>query len=190
MTPRKSANEELTKDAIIDVARDLFVSEGYASTSMRKIAQILNCSHGAIYYHFKNKAELFFEIVEADFKKLDQELDDVMADTFASNDEKIFAILYRFIQFGLTHQNHYEVMFMIRNDDLKCYVQDGPNQSYYHFAQAIAFLSSKQLTTNEIWSLFLSMHGFVSHYCGMEITFEDVRDLVSSHVHFLLKAIK
>ncbi|QED46728.1 TetR/AcrR family transcriptional regulator [Cytobacillus dafuensis] len=189
MTPRKLAKDELTKDAIIDVARDLFVTEGYRSTSMRKIAQTLKCSHGAIYYHFKNKAELFYEIVEADFKRLDQELDDVMADMASSNDEKIYAILYGFIRFGLTHQKHYEVMFLIRDEELQCKVEDKPNKSYDKFAQTIASLSAKELSPNEIWSLFISMHGFVSHYCRSDIKFDDVKNLASSHAHFLIKAI-
>jgi AcrR family transcriptional regulator len=190
VTPRKSAKQELTKEAIIDVARELFVSEGYATVSMRVIAKYLNCSHGAIYYHFKNKAELFYEIVEADFNKLNQELEDVISETHTSGEEKIFAILYRFIKFGLTHQKHYEVMFMIRDEDLECYMQDGPSKSYAHFAEAIASLNTRQLTAQEIWSLFISMHGFVSHYCRAEIIFEDIKDLAIAHVQFLIKAIK
>lgn len=190
LTPRKMAKDELTKEAIMDVARDIFVSKGYTSASMRKIAQTLKCSHGAIYYHFKNKAELFYEIVDADFKKLDQELDDVLTDPQTTNEEKLYGIIFRFIKFGLTNRNHYEVMFLIQDDEIKWYLQDSPNNSYLKFAQAVASMSARQLAANEIWSLFISMHGFVAHYCRTEVTFEDVESLVSSHVHFLLRAIK
>lgn len=190
MTPRKSSQDELTKAAIIDVARDLFVSEGYASISMRKIAKILQCSHGAIYYHFKNKAELFYEIINHDFKQLDHELDLVLLDQQTSNEEKLFLVLYRFIKFGLTHQNQYEVMFLIKDDDVKSYISAGPNVSYQRFAEAVASLSQRALTMKDIWLLFLSLHGFVTHYCRTETTFEDVKDLAKSQVEFLLKAIK
>lgn len=189
MSPRKSAHDELTKEAIISVARDLFVKEGYAAASMRKIADTLQCSHGAIYYHFKNKAQLFYEMVEADFQKLNQVLDSVLKESADSNEQKLFSIFYRYIQFGLTHQKHYELMFLIRDDDVKGYLNEGPNTSYMHFAQAINSLAPRALSIKDIWSVFLSLHGFVTHYCRSETTFEEVKELASSHAKFLLKAI-
>ncbi len=189
MSPRKAASDELTKEAIITVARDLFVKEGYAAASMRKIADILHCSHGAIYYHFKNKAQLFYEMVEADFQKLNRELQNVLAEPAESNEQKLYNILYRYIEFGLTHQKHYELMFLIKDDDVKSYLQEGPSKSYLHFAQSINSLSPKPLSIKEIWSIFLSLHGFVTHYCKSETSFEEVKELASSHVSFLIKAI-
>ena len=58
MSPRKAVKQELTREMIMNVARNLFVQQGYQHTSMRKIATELGYSHGSIYYHFKNKAEL------------------------------------------------------------------------------------------------------------------------------------
>jgi AcrR family transcriptional regulator len=189
MTPRKSSQNELSKLIILDVARDMFVSEGYASLSMRKIANVLGCSHGAIYYHFKNKAELFYEIVENDFQKLDKELIDVMQNEDTTKEEKLFLVLYRYIKFGLTNQNHYEVMFLVRDDDVKSYIQEGPNQSLQRFGEAIGSLVAKRLTTKDIYSLFLSLHGFVTHFCRSETTFEEIEELAKSHVQFLIKAL-
>jgi AcrR family transcriptional regulator len=189
MSPRKAAYDELTKEAIITVARDLFLREGYSAASMRKIADTLHCSHGAIYYHFKNKAHLFYEIIEADFQTLNQELESVLAEPAETNEQTLYNILYRYIHFGLTHQKHYELMFLIQDDDVKSYLQEGPNKSYLHFAQAINSLTEKQLSVKEIWSIFLSMHGFVTHYCKSETAFEEVKELASSHVNFLIKAI-
>lgn len=189
MSPRKAAQDELSKETILNVARDLFASNGYASISMRKIATVLKCSHGALYYHFKNKAELFYEIIKADFNQLNHELTTVLAEDKSSNQEKLSSILYQFIQFGLTHPNHYEVMFLIRDDDIKSCIQESPNVSYMHFANAIADLSQKPITAKEIWSIFISLHGFVTHYIRSETDFEDVKELARSHVEFLLKAL-
>ena len=65
MSPRKSVEQELTRDMrIMDAARDLFVEKGYQHVSMRHIAKELKYSHGAIYYnHFQNKEELFYAIL-------------------------------------------------------------------------------------------------------------------------------
>ena len=46
------------------------------------------------------------------------------------------------------------------------------------------------VTIQEIWSLFLSLHGFVSHYIGHVSSYEDVEGLAVSHADFLLKAIR
>ncbi|GLB59976.1 TetR/AcrR family transcriptional regulator [Cytobacillus sp. NCCP-133] len=189
MSPRKAAHDELTKVAIITVARDLFVKEGYSAASMRKIADILHCSHGAIYYHFKNKAQLFYEMVEADFQQLNQVLESVLSESADTNEQKLYNILYRYIEFGLTHQKHYELMFLIRDNDVKSYLQEGPNNSYLQFAQSINSLSAKPLSIKETWSIFLSMHGFVTHYCKSETSFDEVKELAASHVNFLIKAI-
>jgi AcrR family transcriptional regulator len=190
LSPRKPSKDELTKAAIIQVARELFVTSGYPSFSMRKLAKELGCSHGAIYYHFKNKAELFYEIVTHDFLTLDQVLEQVLASQTKSNEEKLYMILYEYIRFGLTHQPQYEVMFLIKDEEIKGYLLEGPNKSYLHFADAVASLSAKPLTPKDIWSLFIGIHGFVTHYCRTETTFLDVEPLAKSHVEFLLKALK
>src|SRR6478609_6565172 len=72
MSPRKSVEKELTRDTILDTARSLFAQSGYQHVSMRKIAQELNYSHGALYYHFQNKAELFYAIISRDFSLLNE----------------------------------------------------------------------------------------------------------------------
>jgi AcrR family transcriptional regulator len=190
LSPRKSAQDELTKSAIIHVARELFVTSGYPSFSMRKLANKLGCSHGAIYYHFKNKAELFYEIVTQDFLTLDQVLEDVLSTPTNSNEEKLYLILFEYIRFGLTHQPQYEVMFLIKDEEVKGYLLEAPNKSYLHFADAVASLATKPLSPKDVWSLFIGIHGFVTHYCRTETTFEDVELLAKSHVEFLLKALK
>jgi AcrR family transcriptional regulator len=190
LSPRKSAQDELTKTAIINEARELFVASGYPSFSMRKLAKELGCSHGAIYYHFKNKAELFYEIVTQDFLTLDGVLEEVLGTQTNSNEEKLYLILFEYIRFGLTNQPQYEVMFLIKDEEIKSYLLEVPNKSYLHFANAVASLVAKPLSPKDIWSLFIGIHGFVTHYCRTEISFEDVKQLAKSHVEFLLKAIK
>lgn len=55
---------ERTSRAIIDAAYDLVVTQGYAATSMRQIADKAGLSLGAIYNHFSSKDEVFRAILE------------------------------------------------------------------------------------------------------------------------------
>jgi AcrR family transcriptional regulator len=189
MTPRKAVDQELTREMIMNVAEQLFVKEGYHHVSMRKIAQALKYSHGALYYHFKNKAELFYALVARDFSLLDDVLSEVMNKSI-SQDEKLKEILLGFVRFGLTHQNHYEIMFLTKDEEIKEYLSEGPNRSYEQFSQAVYKLLDQRISLREIWSMFLMLHGFVAMYCRSGQTFEDVSDLAHLHVDLILRGIR
>jgi len=47
------------REAILDVASDVFLEEGYANASMSTIAARVGGSKGTLYNYFKNKEELF-----------------------------------------------------------------------------------------------------------------------------------
>lgn len=189
MSPRKPIEQELTKEMIIEAARGLFVQEGYDHVSMRKIAKVLDCSHGAIYYHFKNKAELFYALVAKGFSLLDSELDRVMEKQMP-NEQKLMNILLEFIRFGINHSSHYETMFLTKDQELKSFLQEEPNQSFEKFAQAVTVLTNPSVTLQEVWFVFLSLHGFVAHFCFKGQCFDDISVLAESHCSLLIKAIK
>src|SRR4029078_12821480 len=47
-----------TRDQILEVARDLFIDQGYDNTSLREIAERVGVTKAALYYHFPSKAEI------------------------------------------------------------------------------------------------------------------------------------
>ncbi|MCM3454028.1 TetR/AcrR family transcriptional regulator [Heyndrickxia oleronia] len=188
MSPRKSVQHELSREMIMNAARELFITKGYQHVSMRQVAKELGYSHGAIYYHFKNKAELFYALVEEHFHMLDQVLDRILEEELDTL-EKLKKVMLGFIEFGLTYQSHYEIMFLIKEEEVINYINQGPNKSYEKFAQTVHMLCGRQTTIQEIWSIFLSLHGFVTHYLRHVTSFEDVRELAHLHVNFLLKAM-
>jgi AcrR family transcriptional regulator len=189
LAARRAVDQELTRESIMQAAHQLFHEKGYQNVSMRQIAKELNYSHGAIYYHFKNKAELFYALVKADFKLLDEKLKDVLDQEGLDNEVKIKKILEGYIEFGLKNQSQYELMFLTKDEEVVNYMIHEPNVSYEKFAQAIYVLSEKQVSATVIWSVFLSLHGFVTHYCKTGMTFNEVEPLMKSHVIFLMKGL-
>lgn len=189
MSPRKSVERELTKEMIMDAARDLFSNNGYAHVSMRQIAKNLDCSHGAIYYHFKNKAELFFALVEDHFKLLNKILEDIMQ-LELENREKLKQIFVGYIQFGLTYQSHYEIMFLIKDEEVRNFINEEPNHTYDNFAKSVHSLCDGKVSLQDVWSIFLSLHGFVTQYCRHVVGFDDVKEMAERHAEFLLRAIE
>src|SRR5580698_7463333 len=73
VVPVKSRREEYaetTRAAIIDAAVERFTADGYAKTSMDTVAGAARVTKGAVYHHFRDKAELF----EAAFVVMEQRL--------------------------------------------------------------------------------------------------------------------
>jgi TetR/AcrR family acrAB operon transcriptional repressor len=57
---RRTKEEALeTRDRILDAAERVFIKKGVARTSLADVADAASVTRGAIYWHFKNKADLF-----------------------------------------------------------------------------------------------------------------------------------
>ncbi|WUO22787.1 TetR/AcrR family transcriptional regulator [Streptomyces sp. NBC_00287] len=53
-----------TRQRIQDVALELFAEQGYEKTSLREIAERLDVTKAALYYHFKTKEEILVSIYD------------------------------------------------------------------------------------------------------------------------------
>ncbi|MGB3334697.1 MAG: TetR/AcrR family transcriptional regulator [Mycobacterium sp.] len=59
---RRDMHAELTRTAVLDAARTLFVAKGFEATSVDEIAQASQSSKGAVYHHFRDKQAIFAEV--------------------------------------------------------------------------------------------------------------------------------
>jgi AcrR family transcriptional regulator len=57
------------RDAILDTSAKLFSQQGYTGVSIRDIAQACGMTNAALYYHFKNKEDLFLAMLQRDHNK-------------------------------------------------------------------------------------------------------------------------
>ncbi|MEO3773464.1 TetR/AcrR family transcriptional regulator [Micromonospora sp. B9E7] len=60
-----------TRERIKAVALELFTEQGYEKTSLREIAERLNVTKAALYYHFKSKDDIVASFVEDRFEQMD-----------------------------------------------------------------------------------------------------------------------
>ena len=56
---RTKQHAHKTRSAILEAAANLFLQQGVAHTSLEQIARQAGVTRGAVYWHFKNKADLF-----------------------------------------------------------------------------------------------------------------------------------
>lgn len=54
-----------TRQKLLDAARDMFSRDGYAATSIDRIADAAGFSKGAVYSNFAGKEAIFLEVLEA-----------------------------------------------------------------------------------------------------------------------------
>lgn len=67
MARRTKEEAEETKKAICLAALDIFCEKGYSRTTFDEIAKRINLTKGAIYWHFRNKADILTEIIRKGF---------------------------------------------------------------------------------------------------------------------------
>lgn len=72
MARKTKQQAQETRNHLLDVALRLFSEQGVSATSLSDIAKAAGVTRGAIYWHFKNKADLFNEIWELSESTIDE----------------------------------------------------------------------------------------------------------------------
>lgn len=67
-------NKDITRDNIVSAASIAFSKFGYKKTTLDDIASFTNVSKTGIYYYFKNKEEVFNEVIKKEASKLQIQL--------------------------------------------------------------------------------------------------------------------
>ena len=108
---RRGRQKEALRQEILDAADKLFAREGYENVSMRKIANKIEYSPTTIYLYFKDKAELFDSICDETFSELICKCEALHKKEAGDPVAYLREVMRAYIDFGLTHPNHYGVVF-------------------------------------------------------------------------------
>ena len=165
---RRDREREETRTLILDAARELFASEGVESVTMRRIADKIEYSPTAIYFHFRDKDALLAELCDCDFRAFAQRFN-VIAQ-IADPLERLKVAGQAYVDFGLNHPSHYRLMFMTPKSAQSTLEKGNPEQDAYAFLKGIVGelmatgrlrddLSDVDLAAQAIWS---AIHGVVA----------------------------
>jgi TetR/AcrR family transcriptional regulator, acrAB operon repressor len=64
MVRRTKEEAQATRGRLLDAAEQLFYTQGVSQTTLQQIAQAADATRGAVYWHFKDKADLFNAMVD------------------------------------------------------------------------------------------------------------------------------
>ena len=96
MARRTKEDAEQTREAILDSAMQTFYEKGYSRTTFDEIASRINLTKGAVYWHFKNKADVVAALI---MRKINQDTeefgDDIISQTIDELRKKVIDRAHR-----------------------------------------------------------------------------------------------
>jgi len=107
---------ELTRQQLIDAARQVFLQRGVSRTTVEHIAAAAGVTRGAVYWHFSNKTELFRAMREQVLLPLIDHIDDTLLvegpEDPLTRIERFLSGTMQFLSEDLTTRQTYEIMMI------------------------------------------------------------------------------
>ena len=99
--------------SILDAARELFLVEGYANVSIRKIAERIEYSPAAIYSYYASKDDIFLALANEGFHRLAAKVHAAIVSGDALQDVR--ACWWAFYEFAKEEPEYFLLMFVDRS---------------------------------------------------------------------------
>jgi TetR/AcrR family acrAB operon transcriptional repressor len=77
MARKTKAEAEQTREAILDAAEEIFFAKGVARTTLGEISRGAGVTRGALYWHFRNKADILMALFERVHHPMDALLEEI-----------------------------------------------------------------------------------------------------------------
>jgi len=114
---RRGEGERL-RDDILDAAEALLLASGDTATlSIRAIASAVGVTPPSIYIHFADRRELIFAVCDRQWRQLEARLDEAAAGV-ADPLGRVIRRGRAYLEFGLSHPEHYRVLLMSREAEV------------------------------------------------------------------------
>jgi AcrR family transcriptional regulator len=87
---------KIRKEAILQQARHLFATKGFAETSMDDIAQVNHMQKASLYHYFKSKLQILQEMIDLEGERWHSQIGDFVEE--ASFDQSLMKIATTFLE--------------------------------------------------------------------------------------------
>ena len=187
------------REEILAVAQRLFVEEGYAKTTIRRIAAELGLCSTVLYLYFPDKSAILEEICANTFAELTRKCQSLLA-----SGQDAVANLYQatssYIHFGLEHPHEYLLTFNQPSREAqapKCpWPDDDPGwRSYTSFRALVEDVlatrpAGKAAADTLTQCLWAGMHGLIVLLLNKpSFCWVDRDDLIQNHVALLCSGL-
>lgn len=211
MVRKTKEDAELTRQRIIDAAKEVFLKRGVSRTTLEHIALQAEVTRGAVYWHFKNKTEIFNAMRDRVILPLIDRMDDTLAIANLADDvdaltqiENSMCVTINGLNENIEMRQIYEIMMIKCEyvDEFATVLQQILNncsnitekiQLAYERAQAQNILAPAHTPH----ALALDTHLFFSGLLHMWVKDADgsrfrhqAKELIQSHINLRRKQIK
>lgn len=112
---RKKRGEGHTRrEEILQAAKELFLEQGYDSTTIRKIADRVGVSAPALYLYFQDKEQMMLALCDQTFGYLIESIGEIEKNV-SDLRERIRQFGEAYLRFGLKHPDEYRLIFLGSN---------------------------------------------------------------------------
>ena len=124
---RKEQEHLVRKNCMINAAEKIFFKKGFENSTMDDIAKEAEFTKKTLYSYFKNKEQLYYEIMLLGFKALNALYDKTISENIEINEiNKIKKIGQTFVEFSRVHPGYFKAISDYENKDFDFEV-DGSN---------------------------------------------------------------
>jgi AcrR family transcriptional regulator len=200
---RREREKAALRKRILDAGREILVEDGYQALTMRKLAEKIEYTPGALYVHFPDKDALVRAICQSDMQEFAKKCRAAL--TVPDAMERLRSLARLYAHFALEHPQQYKVLFVLDPvpalDHDSIVERGNPESDAYavlelavegalaagHFP---AYEQRPQLVAQLLWA---GMHGVVSienrRHAGMKIPFEPIDDRVAAMCDTMLAGL-
>ena len=82
------------REQILVAAKSLFIQQGYHGLAMREISDAVGVSKAALYYHFKDKEELFLAILSSNLDEIEHAIDEIRSKPVSYSEQIVLFVEY------------------------------------------------------------------------------------------------
>ena len=112
--------EKSLRREILDTARQLLTTTGYARLSMRNIANKIGYSATSIYLYFDSKDDLVHALIDEGVELLGTRLAEANASA-STPDARLEVMCRAYVSFGMERPEYYEIMYVLHPEYIKRY---------------------------------------------------------------------
>ena len=111
VSTRKQKETEALREQVLDTAEDIFVREGIEQVTMRRIAASIDYAPTVLYRLFANKADLTDHLIARGYNGVRDRYEAVLRQKNLSPKLLLEDILAVYVDYALSHPNHYRMWF-------------------------------------------------------------------------------
>lgn len=108
---RKQQETDALREKVLDNAEEIFVREGIGQVTMRRVAARIEYAPTVLYRLFTNKADLIDHLIARGYDGVRNYYRTILDRQYTSPAKQLKAILAAYVDYALTHPNHYRMWF-------------------------------------------------------------------------------